>query len=99
MIYGIEKNEADLADRMRQFEVVCKVAFQTDAARYYSSGTGERISLYKIAEEHFGLNNHQSRKCIGRAQNMLADVSNSVSSETLLVAERKRQARMALKAA
>lgn len=87
----------ETAESMRQFEVVAKVAIQSGVCHYGASR--HRVSVLNIGMNQFGLSRNQSSICLGRAQVMLSDVSDSVSSETLLIAERRRQLRVLKRAA
>lgn len=86
----------ETVEQMRQFEVVAKVAIQL--GHYACGGVGKRpgrIALHKIGRAKFGLTDHQTRVCVARAQMLLRNVSTSVSSETLLIAQRRRHFRIA----
>lgn len=63
----------DLEERMRQCEVVAKIAIQTRAMSIGGKKSGRR-SIIGLAKEEFGLTRSQARICIGRAQNLLAEV-------------------------
>ena len=81
-----------LLEHMRQFEVVAKVAIQS--GRFQPRQRIFRMGVHKIGEEQFGLTRGQAKLCVGRAKDFVNNVSSSVSSETLLLAERKRQSKI-----
>lgn len=66
------KPDAETEERLRQFGVVAKVAIQTGSARV--GGISDRVNLVEIAKEHFGLSRGECRKCVARAQILLAEI-------------------------
>jgi hypothetical protein len=71
----------DLADRLRQFEVVCRAAIAyVHQATYGRSGKkafkiyGEKLTLQQIALQYFGLSRDNAVYCIGRANYSRAEM-------------------------
>ena len=66
--------DGDIFDRLRQFEVVCRVAIQL-------AGLGSQSHLHLkqtggiagIGKDEFGLTAQQVKYCLGRARNFLAE--------------------------
>jgi len=61
------EKRAEIAERTRQFEVVCKIAFQEPFEK-------KRRSMMKIGVDAFGLTRSQAQHGMGRARNLLAEI-------------------------
>lgn len=67
----------ELADRLRQFEVVSRIAIQLRRSGSYGSVTHrnvKRIGLADLAAREFELNPQQVHYCMGRARNYIDDI-------------------------
>jgi hypothetical protein len=79
-------DDPDVAERMRQFAVVCKIALETRAGGL-QGGRGlrrderfkdqETLSIERIGQRDFGLSKQQSRVCLSRAKDYLTDARDS----------------------
>lgn len=71
----IQPRDPDLQERMRQFEVVAKVAMQIPHRSVFNlpPNAGE-IGLVELGMTEFSLSRNQSRICIGLARDLLAEV-------------------------
>lgn len=65
---------ADAADRLHQFEVVCRVAISLAGIGYHSGNLVKRAGGLKgLGIEEFGLTHHEVKYCLGRAHNFLSE--------------------------
>ncbi len=69
MIYG----EDDAADRLRQFEVVCRTALKLAGLGSQRRLTRTSGGIAAIGKAEFGLTHHQIKYCLGRARNFIAE--------------------------
>lgn len=69
--------DSDLADRLRKFQVVVKIAIQLRRSGVQNIKTTDRIGLLGLAAREFDLNKDQAQYCIGRVQNFLDDIRNA----------------------
>lgn len=71
-------SDNDLANRLRQFEVVCKTALKLiGAGSTYNVGRRVYVAaggLEGLANAEFGLDKRHVKYCLGRARNFLAEV-------------------------
>lgn len=81
----IKQLAPEVIERMRQHEVVCKIAIQLGLGGYTTGAKANRVSLVNLGIDEFGLTSLQSQTCVGRARDFVNNVSTSVSSETLLI--------------
>ncbi len=63
--------EKDLAERLRQFSVVCKVAIQTT---WGLGSTVHNLGLKQLGRDKYGLDKYQVFYCVGRAWDHLEEV-------------------------
>jgi hypothetical protein len=66
-----------LAEQMRQFEVVAKVALQLRANNAVPVLRKRRLNLQEIARTHFGLNANRCGECRDRASRWLHKIERS----------------------
>jgi hypothetical protein len=70
-------SDPDLADRLRRFEVVCKVTIQLSTTTHRTTSGKHPVpggNLIDNGSQHFGLTPSQVRYCTGRARNFLDDI-------------------------
>lgn len=80
------KVTAEKAERLRQFEVVCKVALQLGRG---ATRGGTQAGLYRIGREEFGLVNNEINCGLGRAQNFLYAVNEATRARNARELKRK----------
>ena len=64
-------DDPDLAERLRQFIVVCKVAFRI---RRGATVGGKQAGLENIAKNEFGLSDTYYLSGVGRARNLVDEI-------------------------
>jgi hypothetical protein len=67
------KPDSDTAERLRQFTVVCKIAFQI--GRGATVGRTHMPGLINIGVSEFDLSENDYKRCVGAAQNFIAELS------------------------
>jgi hypothetical protein len=65
--------DPETCERMRQCEIVLKIAIQTNRVAPMCRGK-DKLNLLGIAVNQFGLTRGQFRVCLGRAQSLLIEI-------------------------
>jgi hypothetical protein len=66
-------DDPELAERLRQFEVVCRVAIHVSPEMFGTRGrkNGAAFIIHRMGEQNFGLTKVESYRCVGRVQRLL----------------------------